>query len=275
MRHINIESVISIAARAVDLILEMRRAGQLGIKTKTNITDLVTEADLASERLIRAALYELDPSIGFLGEESKGQPSEECYWVVDPIDGTVNYANELPYGAVTIALQCGEQTLLGATAQIPHRRIYWARRGEGAFVRDPDRSQQRLRVNQVNTLRQAFMATGFPYHLAEHPDNNHAEFTYIHPRCLGLRVLGAAALDTANVATGGLAAFWEGWLHPWDAATGALLVCEAGGTVTGYDGKPWHFDSPGLVASNGLIHAELIEAIQMARSPVTQKLLPV
>ncbi len=275
MRHINIESVISIAARAVDLVLEMRRAGELGIKTKTKSTDLVTEADLASERLIRASLYALDPAIGFLGEESKGQPTEECYWVVDPIDGTVNYANDLPYGAVTIALQCGAQTVLGVTAQIPHRRIFWARQGEGAFVRDNDGSQRRLRVNQVNTLRQAFIATGFPYHLAEHADNNHAEFTYIHPRCLGLRVFGAAALDTANVATGGLAAFWEGWLHPWDAATGALLVTEAGGTVTSYDGKPWHFDSPGLVASNGHIHAELLEAIHTARQFVPQKLLPV
>ena len=105
MNTIHIESVISTAARAVDLVLEMRRAGQLGIKTKSNISDLVTEADLASERLIRATLYDLDPSIGFLGEESKGTPTEERYWVVDPIDGTVNYASDIPYGAVTIALQ--------------------------------------------------------------------------------------------------------------------------------------------------------------------------
>ena len=275
MHPINIESIISIAVRAVDLVLTMRRDGNLGITTKSNITDLVTEADLASEKLIRAALYDLNPSFGFMGEESKGSPSEEFYWVVDPIDGTVNFANEIPYGAVTIALQQGEQTLLGVTAQIPYRRIYWTKLGEGAYARDPDGSQRRLAVNSVDTLQMAFMATGFPYHLAEYNDNNHAEFAYIHPRCRGLRLLGAAAIDIANVATGGLAAFWEGWLHPWDAATGALLVREAGGTVTGYDGTPWRFGSAGLVASNGKIHGQLLDAIQTARQSVTEKLIPV
>ena len=101
------------------------------------------------------------------------------------------------------------------------------------------------------------------------------EFGYIHPRCRGLRLLGAAAIDIAQVATGGLAAFWEGWLHPWDAATGALLVREAGGTVTGYDGAPWRYGSPGLVASNGKIHTQLLEAIQIARRSIRKKLIDV
>lgn len=272
---IDVESVIQIAARAVDLVLEMRRSGNLGITTKSNITDLVTEADLASEKLIRGALYDLNPAFGFLGEESKGSPKEEFYWVVDPIDGTVNYASDIPYGAVTIALQQGDQTLLGVTAQIPHRRIYWTKPGAGAFARDPDGTQRQLHVNATDTLRLAFMATGCPYHATEHEDNNIAEINYLYKRSRGLRIMGAAAIDIAQVATGGLAAFWEGWLHPWDAATGSLLVREAGGTVTGYDGKPWNFNSAGLIASNGKIHGHLLEAIHTARHEIKSKLIPI
>lgn len=274
-RPIDIESVIQIAARAVDLVLEMRRSGNLGIKTKSNITDLVTEADLASEKLIRSALYDLAPSFGFMGEESKGNPTEEFFWVVDPIDGTVNYASDIPYGAVTIALQQGDQTLLGVTAQIPYRRVYWTALGGGAFARDPDGSQRQLRVNDTDELRLAFMATGCPYHASEQEDNNSAELNYLYTRCRQLRIFGAAAIDIAQVATGGLAAFWEGWLNPWDAATGALLVREAGGSVTGYDGKPWNFNSAGLIASNGKIHGHLLEAIHTARHEIKSKLIPI
>jgi myo-inositol-1(or 4)-monophosphatase len=275
MNPIDIEAVIGTAVSAVDLILGMQRRGQLNPKTKANITDLVTEADVASEALIRLMLRQLDPTIGFWGEESNTMPSEERFWIVDPIDGTVNFAHGISYGAVTIALYSGEEVELGVTAQFPYRRVFWGKRGAGAFVREPDGSQQRLRVNEAATLQQAFLATGFPYHSGEHSDNNLVEFNAIALRALGLRIFGSAAMDAVCVATGALAGFWEGWLHPWDAAAGSLMVLEAGGRVTGYDGRSWSLRSPGYICSNGKIHDELLEAIQSARKLLTHKKLAV
>src|SRR5207244_2211509 len=127
----------------------------------------------------------------------------------------------------------------------------------------PDGSQSRLHVNQVAQLARALLTTGFPYHRAESPDNNSAEFNYFLIQAQGVRCMGSAALDLANVASGALAAFWEGWLNPWDVAPGALLLQEAGGLVTDYDGQPWRLTSRSVVASNGQpqLHRELLEGI--------------
>lgn len=269
------EAVVAIAARAADLALEMQRNGLLNAKRKGVDTDIVTEADVASERLIRSALHDLDTGIGFWGEESNRRPAEDAYWLVDPIDGTVNFAHGLPYSAVNIALQVGGATVLGVTVQMPYRRIYWAERGQGAFLQEPGAAPRRLHVSEVPTLRAAFLATGFPYHNGEAEDDNSAEFVHFSPRCLGLRVLGAGAVDIAQVAAGILAGFWEGWLSPWDAAAGALLVREAGGRVTDYAGAEWGVDSKGLVASNGYIHDLMLEGIRTARTAVSERLLPV
>jgi myo-inositol-1(or 4)-monophosphatase len=270
---INVESVIDIATHAADLVTGMQQAGLRNISTKKNEIDLVTEADVACEHFLRAELRSLEPGIGFWGEESNQQPSGDSFWVVDPIDGTVNYAHGLTYSAVNVALCRDGETQLGVTVQMPYRRIYWAVKGEGAFLREPAGGVLQLRVNTAATLRSSLLATGFPYHNGEAEDNNNAEFGYFSPRCLALRIFGAAALDIAQVAGGMLAAFWEGWLSPWDAAVGALLVREAGGRVTDYNGQPWQFFGPGLVASNGLIHDAVIEGIRTARSGLTERRL--
>lgn len=268
-------AVLAVAVRAADLVTEMQRAGLREVKTKGVATDLVTEADVASERLIRAALHDLDPGIAFWGEESNRRPAEDAFWLVDPIDGTVNFAHGLTYSAVNIALNLGGATVLGVTVQMPYRRVYWAERGQGAFLQEPGGAPQRLRVSAVATLGGAFLATGFPYHSGQSVDNNDAEFVHFSPRCMGMRVLGAGALDIAQVAAGMLAGFWEGWLNPWDAAAGALMVREAGGRVSDYAGNEWHFDAPGLIASNGHIHNLLLEGIHTARAALPERLLPV
>lgn len=270
-----VEEVIRVAESAADLVLAMQRDGLLQTRTKVKVTDLVTEADMASERLLRAELDKVEPGIGFWGEESNTPPPDAAFWLVDPVDGTVNFAHGLPYCAVNVALVRGGQTELGVTVQMPWRRIYWAQAGKGAFLREPGIAARRLQVSDVATLRQSFLATGFPYHNGDSPDNNDAEFRWVSPRCLGLRVLGAGALDIAQVAAGMLAGFWEGWLNPWDAAPGVLMVREAGGEVTDFAGEPWGFTGPGLVASNGLIHAALLEGIQTARATLVERMLPV
>ncbi len=271
---VSLESVVDVACRAADLALEMQRAGLRQVRAKEIDIDLVTEADVASERLLRDALHQLAPQIDFWGEESNTPPDSDAFWLVDPIDGTVNFAHSLGYSAVNVALVREQEIVMAVTVQMPYRRVFLAERGKGTFLRDAQGEATPLHVNDTQTLRSALLATGFPYHTGTATDDNSAEFAWFSPRCLALRVMGAAALDIAQVASGTLAGFWEGWLSPWDAAAGALLVREAGGVVTDYAGAPWHFGSPGFVASNGHIHDMLLEGIRTARTPLVERLLP-
>lgn len=273
-----VEAVITAATGAADMALAMQAAGLQKIIGKSNETDLVTEADSASEYFLRRELGTLLPDVGFWGEESNTRPEGGQYWLVDPIDGTVNFAHGIPYHAVNVALaeastDGNADVLLSVTVEMPWRRIYFARPGEGAFMRDPLWGERRLQVSKAATLRSSLIATGFPYHSGENDDANDLEFAWFAPKCLGIRVLGAAAIDTAQVAAGMLAGFWEGWLNPWDCAAGALLVREAGGRVTDYSGNEWRFNSPGFVASNGLIHDQLIEGILSARQGLKSPLM--
>lgn len=271
------EAIISVVRKAGQLVTEMRQAGLHQVQSKSAVIDLVTEADLASEALLRTELQRLYPQVGFWGEESNQPPTTEFFWLVDPIDGTTNFANGVPHYAVNVALCQANAAFLAVTLHLPAGQIYWAMKDKGAFCRMPDGQQQRLQVNQVRQLSHSLLTTGFPYHRAASTDNNSAEFAYFMPRTQGVRCMGSAALDLALVASGALAAFWEGWLGPWDAAAGVLLVKEAGGQVTDYLGRPWQLPGPaGLVASNGqsALHEALLTGIQTARSQLTETRLP-
>jgi len=263
----DVDRIIEIGQEAGRLILAMQREGLRSVSGKSNEIDLVTEADLASEALIRGALEQDFPGPGFWGEESNQMPDDEYYWLVDPIDGTVNYAHGIPYFAINIGLNRGDETRLAMTLELPLGRVYWATLGGGAHVRNGDGEEARLRVNQINRLRMAVLSTGFPYTRAETPDNNSAEFAYLMPRCSGVRRMGSAAIDTALVASGALSAHWESNLNPWDIAPGALLISEAGGIVTDYEGNPWTPAERNFIASNGqpALHQALVDGIRNAR----------
>jgi myo-inositol-1(or 4)-monophosphatase len=274
---VDIEVLISIVRKAGQVVTEMRQAGLQQVQSKSVVIDLVTEADLASEALLRKELKRLYPQVGFWGEESNQPPTEEFFWLVDPIDGTTNYANGVPHYAVNLAFCQATRAIGAVTLHLPSGNLYWALAGRGAFLRTPDGQQRRLHVNNAQQLNRALVATGFPYHRAESSDNNSLEFTYFLPRCQSVRCLGAAALDLAFVAGGAVAAFWEGWLGPWDAAAGVLLVEEAGGCITDYQGRPWQLPgNKGLVASNGQpeLHEALLTGIQHARTQLTETRLP-
>ena len=267
------EAVIGVALRAGDLITRMRNQGLRDIRRKSSDIDIVTEADVAAEGLIREGLAALDSKLGFWGEESNRRPDEAAFWVVDPIDGTNNFAMGLPLYAVNIALQNGPDTMLGVTLELPAQRVYWAVAGEGAYLRTPDGAEQQLHVSPATTLDRMFLTTGFPYHRAEHMDNNSAEHLYFLTRAQGVRSLGASAIDFSFVATGALGGYWEGWLKPWDAAPGALLVREAGGRVTNYDGDEWGLHDQTVIATNGQpqVHQALLDGVRAARAGLAER----
>jgi myo-inositol-1(or 4)-monophosphatase len=261
------DTVIAVALDAAGLVQRMRRSGGLEVHAKSSEIDLVTAADLACEQFVREALSARYPGVGLLGEESNQAPAEDFFWVVDPIDGTTNFANNLPHCAVNIALQHHAETLLGVTVHLATDWVYYARRGAGAFFREPNGHETRLHVNRVNQLRRALLVTGFPYTRGQLPDDNVAEFAHFVRGASDVRVLGSAALDLAFVASGIAAASWEFNLNPWDVAPGALIVREAGGIVTDYDGAPWTLYGRRVVASNGqpALHDALLSGIRVAR----------
>lgn len=272
---VELEAVIAVAQQAGQLVRDMRRAGLHHIQSKSTEIDLVTEADLASEAYLRDALGQLYPAADFWGEESNQAPASEFYWLVDPIDGTVNYANGLAFYSVTVAFCEGEQALLGVTVEPASGRTYAAQVGEGAFLREPEGGAQPLTTNRVDQLGRAFLTTGFPYHRAHQGDNNTAEFEAFIRHSQGVRCMGSAALDLAHVAYGAMAGYWEAWLNPWDAAAGVLFVREAGGMVTDYAGADWTFASRTLVASNGQgnLHEAMLAQIAQARATLSNALI--
>ncbi len=274
----DLEAIIAVVQQAGQLVERMRRDGLANIQRKSSTIDLVTEADLASEALLREALQRLYPAVGFWGEESNQRPDTDYFWLVDPVDGTTNFANGFPFYAVNVALCHQENALIGVTLHVPTGIIYWAKQGAGAFQRDPDGSETRLTVSQSTELRRAVVCTGFPYHRGESSDNNRSEISHFIPLAQSTRCIGSAALELAYVATGAFGAYWEGWLGPWDAAAGVLLVREAGGQVTDYTGKEWVIPGGmGLLADNGQpdLHDAMLTGIRSARADLTERKLPV
>jgi myo-inositol-1(or 4)-monophosphatase len=233
------------------------------VSRKTSEIDLVTEADVASERLIVAAIQMRFPDHMILAEEGLGNIAGtelqtrfrdiDHLWLVDPLDGTVNYAHDYPIWGVSMAFAERGVVILALTYAPRRKEAFWAERGGGAWL-----DGKRLRVSAVSRTQDALVATGFPYRRATLAQNNLAEFGAVMPRVQGVRRAGAAILDLADLAAGRLDAYWERHLKPWDWAAGWLLVQEAGGTVTGMHGEPWFLGMEHLVASNGQIHDELL-----------------
>ncbi|MBI3957461.1 MAG: inositol monophosphatase [Chloroflexi bacterium] len=271
MSHANLpvqrDDVIAITRQAGQLTVELQQQGLRAIRTKANAYDLVTEADVASEKLLREKLTALDPAIGFWGEESNQPPYSELYWLVDPIDGTTNYASGVPWWAVNVTLYQRTDALLAVTLHLPYGEIFWAEVGGGAWRGWADGRVEQMRVNGAESLGAGILGTGFPYSRGDGTDDNRAEHNRLLPLCRDIRRMGSAAIDLAHVAAGIFSAFWEVTLNPWDVGAGLLLVHEAGGIVTDYAGNPYAFGADGLVASNGRagVHGALLTNIRAAR----------
>jgi myo-inositol-1(or 4)-monophosphatase len=244
-------------AREAGLIQMSKLNSALTIERKIQETNLITEVDRAIDDLLVTRLRARFPGHAFVSEEGdvRGSNADDV-WYVDPLDGTTNYAHAYPVFAVSIARSHLGRIVLGVVYDASRGELFSAERGAGAFV-----DGVRLRVSETDTLAQALLSTGFPYDRATNPDNNFAQFARVTKQAQGVRRGGAAALDMAYVAAGRLDGHWERGLGPWDCAAASILIEEAGGRLSTNAGGPWSPLSPWTVATNGMIHDELLSLL--------------
>lgn len=254
------------AHRAGELLSE-QRSSTPSISYKGAV-DLVTESDKQSQDVIVSHLSEHFPEHDFLAEEglSEKRGSEFC-WIIDPLDGTTNFAHGFPVFSISIALQRLGKTCVGVVFDPTRREMFSAQRGGGGEL-----NGHRISVSATSELDHSLLATGFPYDIRESRDNNLDHFADFAVRAQAIRRCGSAALDLCYVACGRFDGFWELKLAAWDVAAGLLMVSEAGGRVTDFTGG--HPDPSGreAVASNGLIHDSLLRVLQLRRTdPLSEK----
>jgi len=236
------------------------RLGRAQVSNKGDI-DLVTEADLASEQLIIERIKSHYPRHAILAEESgdtaalAAAGASEWKWIVDPLDGTTNYAHGYPCFCVSIALERAGKIEVAVIYDPSRDEMFAAERGQGALL-----NERRLRVSDVDDLNRAMLCTGFPYNVRERPNfaRHFAKFTM---EAQAVRRDGSAALDLAYLASGRFDGFWEEGLNAWDVAAGVLLIEEAGGRVTDFSGGALDVYKPKVLASNGLIHEHMMRVL--------------
>jgi myo-inositol-1(or 4)-monophosphatase len=249
---------IQTARDAGQVLAERFGRTSLQVSNKGDI-DLVTESDLAAERLIIERIRSYHPRHAILSEEAGAsthhEAASEYKWIVDPLDGTTNYAHGYPCFCVSIALEQAGEVVLGVVYDPMRDEMFATERGEGATL-----NGRRIRVSQVDDLNRALLCTGFPYDVRGR-DEFVRHFGGFIMHAQSVRRDGAAALDLAYVACGRFEGFWEEGLRPWDVAAGKMLVEEAGGMVSRYDGSPFDIYTPPILASNGLVHEQMMRVL--------------
>ena len=249
---------IETAREAGQLLLE--KFGRITAVTKKGDINLVTEADLASEALIIERIKSHHPKHAILAEEAGDavvvDGSDVWKWVIDPLDGTTNYAHGYPCFAVTLALEHDGDVVVGVTFDPTRGELFAAEKGHGATL-----NGKAIRPSSTERLSESLICTGFPYDFKRKDDfARHLTGFLLSSR--GVRRDGSAAIDLAYVACGRFDGFWEEGLNPWDMAAGKLLIEESGGWITGYGGEPFSIYRPPVVASNGRIHNEMREILR-------------
>ena len=246
-------------AREAGEIQRNRYETELDIRTKSASIDLVTEVDQACEALIIQGIRNRRPEDAILAEEGGGEddPSAEWRWVIDPLDGTTNFAHGFPRFCVSIGLEYQQQACIGVVYDPLMDELFHAIRGAGAWL-----GTRRLKVSSEQDLGRALVATGFAYDVHRSASDNLTEFGRVLKATRGIRRDGSAALDLCYVAAGRLDAYWEMKLHAWDVAAGNLIVEEAGGRVSAADGTPAPRDGTQVVASNGALHDDILTLLR-------------
>lgn len=251
-----------------DLLLITREAGVIvregfgknfQIEFKTGDNNLVTEIDKKSEQTIIEFIQKKYPSHGILAEERGELKKESEYlWVIDPLDGTTNFAHGLPIFSVSIGLQKNNKIIAGAVYDVMHDIMYSSESGSGAFA-----NEKKIYVSKSESISQSMLVTGFPYNVKDNPENAFERFETLTRNSRAVRRLGSAAIDFCYVAAGVFEGFWEVHLHPWDICAGKLIVEEAGGLVTDFDGKKIDIFSKRILASNSFVHNKMVELLKL------------
>lgn len=248
------------AAMNAGSILRSGFGTQFEITAKSGIQNLVTEYDKASEDSIISMILKSFPEHAILAEESgeiqKGESAVE--WIIDPLDGTVNFAHNIPLFSISIAALIKKTIVTGVVYQPMTHELFTAEKGKGAFL-----NGKRIFVSKTSNFESSIMSTGFPYNVDKDPLKCVEKFAQMQLKGVPIRRLGSAAIDMAYVAAGRCDVFWEVGLHPWDIAAGKLLIEEAGGKVTHWDGSPHQiFGYSTMLATNGLLQNAMLEHLK-------------
>jgi myo-inositol-1(or 4)-monophosphatase len=251
-----IEDIIKIAKEAGEIV----RNGfgkNLEIEFKTNESNLVTQIDKKSEAFITDFIQKKFPGHGVLGEEGASIKATSDYtWVVDPLDGTTNFAHGVPIFSVSIGVQKNGENVAGVIYDVMRDEAYSAELGGGAFC-----NNKKISVSQNEMMQRSLLVTGFPYDIADNPNNALDIFVQLVKVARGMRRLGSAALDMCYVAKGVFDGFWEVHLHPWDICAGMLIIKEAGGRTTDFKGAKMDIFNRQILSTNGKIHNQMLDII--------------
>lgn len=251
------QEALRIVKDAAKLLLQYAaKAKQIQYKGNVNI---VTSADLAVQAFIIDALKKKYPSHAFLAEEKDfGVQAYTYRWILDPIDGTSNFANNLPHYCISLALEEKGSVIIGIVYNPVTSELFVAEQGEGAVL-----NGKKIMVSKKENMKDCLVATGFPYDRTEGTFNNLANLKRMVFAARCPRVMGAAALDLCYLACGRIDGFWEMGIHPWDHAAASLIVREAGGMITSMDGSPYTITAQHIVASNGWIHKKILSLVEV------------
>ncbi len=252
-----LQKIIRIAREAGNLIKEDFGKHHL-IEYKTNVSNIVTDTDKKAEKLITEFIGKEFPGHNILAEEgSRKDGSSDYLWVIDPVDGTTNFAHGLPIFSVSIGVMKNDEIIAGVVFDIMRDVMYSAEKGSGSFG-----NERKLQVSKNEDLRKSLLVTGFPYNVAENPDNVYEKFVAFLKSSRAVRRLGSAAIDCCYVAEGVFDGFWEVSLNPWDICAGKLIIEEAGGKVTNFKGEKVSVFSKQFLASNGFVHEKMMKILQ-------------
>lgn len=250
-----IKSTLLEALREAGTIMIAGASKAKDIRKKSEVS-IVTETDLESEKRIVEIIRSSFPDHAFLTEESPPEGNSASRWIIDPVDGTTNFAHNYPVSCVSIAYEENGCLEAGGVFDPFRNELFFALRGEGAFL-----NGRPIKVSKIVSLSDALLATGFPYDCREKADEYLAVFKKFMMRVQGLRRAGAAAIDLCYVACGRFDGYWENNLNAWDKAAGMLIIREAGGKVTDYAGNPLTLEASSNLASNGLLHDAMLEIL--------------
>jgi len=224
--------------------------------------DLVTNFDKQSQDIIHHSLFKVFPDHNIMAEEGlREEKDSEFKWIIDPIDGTTNYAHEFPVFCISIALTKKNEPIMGVVFDPLRNELFTAIKGRGAFL-----NNQIIKVSSIEELDKSLLATGFPYDIRESQQNNLDHFSNFALRSQAIRRCGSAALDLCYVACGRVDGFWELKLSPWDTAAGALIVKEGGGSVSDFQNREFNPDKKQVLATNGKIHKQMLEVLKLGKT---------